>query len=410
MRSIEGKIVIIGDSIGLPTGYAASTRTTNIALALSEAGANVEILLIKPSETVYEIKNTESKGFIKNIPFSYTCGETTHSKNWFGRRFQAIEGFLTCANILIHQRKNISTVIFYSRNIEVVFPLNLLCKFIGVTCVLELCEWPVTQSANSKLSAFKKRLFCKYSLSKIDGVIYISQYIKNCVERYETKKNKFISKYHLPILSDSSEFEVKYNNGEPIIDYPYFLYCGNLSYLDLLFKTLECMSLVFKSKPAFKLIIVGSSDNEEHKIKLEKRIFELGITNEVILKGFVSKSQLINLYKSAYSLILPLDDDALSNARFPTKLSEYLLSARPVVVSNTGEIGMHLLNNISAYIPEDCSIEGFTERALHAINNPEEATLVGQTGKAVALKDFNYKTYAHSLLEWINKLAISESK
>jgi glycosyltransferase involved in cell wall biosynthesis len=399
---MKNRIVIVGDTIGLPVGYAPSTRTINIALALSDDSRNkVSILLLKPSEYAKEIKNSKIKGDVHDIPFEYTCGSTVHSINWFGRRFQSLIGTVNAAKNIIKHRKSTFSVILYSRNIEVIIFLSMICRAIGIKTVLELCEWPETQPKQSRFTQLRKKLFCNYSLNFVDGVIYISQYIKVKVEEYEITKKRNIPKFHLPILCDAAEYD---KNTTETLSNPFFLYCGNFSYQSLIFKTLESFALVLKEKPEYKMVLVGSSDNELHRNSVFEKVQQLGLSSQIELPGFVDREKLITLYKTAHALLLPLEDDAQSNARFPTKLSEYLLSGRPVVVSNVGEIPNHLTDNVSAFITKDSSVENFANRVVDAVENPIKAGLVGEAGRNVALVDFNYKTYSNKFITWINHL------
>ena len=159
----KNNIVIIGDSIGLPFGYAPSTRITNLAFALESNNASVEVILVKPSEPIHEVKNENAYGTIRNIKFQYSGGNTTHSSSWLGRRWQAFVGFFNAFLYLFNQRKAIKTVVIYSRNIEVIAPICVLCKLLKIKTVLELCEWPVTQFTSGWFSSLKKKLFCKYA-------------------------------------------------------------------------------------------------------------------------------------------------------------------------------------------------------------------------------------------------------
>jgi len=48
------------------------------------------------------------------------------------------------------------------------------------------------------------------------------------------------------------------------------------------------------------------------------------------MAGFVPRPELLRLYRQSSLLLAPLFDDVRSEARFPTKIAEYLGSGRPV--------------------------------------------------------------------------------
>ncbi len=395
------KIIILGDTIGLPVGYAASTRTQFIASSLAEAGMDVDILLIKPSEAPTDIKNTQTIFKLGKASVYYTCGTTTLSHNWFKRRSQSLNGLLNaCKHLYIH-RNETQAIIIYSRNIDVVMAIGLFARLYGIKSVLELCEWPLTQPTTNLISRLKKKLFCKYSLMFVDGVLYISQYIKNRIKEFEDAKRKKINKFHLPILCDSSEFNAYPN--ESVIEGK-VVYCGNLSYRSLLERTLKIMKQVISINKSVTLLIVGSSTDQNDLVYLKNRVDHYQLTENVTITGYVPRNKLIKIYKSAYAFLLPLEDEKLSEARFPTKLAEYLLSGRPVIVPDVGEISYFLKRNVSFVSPTQNTTTGFVKSLDYIVSNSNVADNIGHTGKEVAIRFFDFRHYRQSLSRWLIKL------
>lgn len=392
------KFIIVGDTIGLPIGYASSTRTQFISSAITEAGLEVDILLIKPSESTDEVKNTQIKFTLGEATVWYTSGTTTLSRNWLTRRYHSFVGLLNACKHIYTNKHITQSIIIYSRNIEIIIIVGIVAKICGVTSALELCEWPTTQPAVNFISRLKKKLFCRHSLKFVDGAIYISQFILSKITEFEKKNNKTIATFHLPILCDPVEFISEVN---PNVSNKMILYCGNLSYRALLDRTLKIMSKTIQKNILVNITVVGSSDNKEDLLHLKKTIQHYNLLNNVIIKGYVSRQELIELYSSAFAFLLPLEDVELSTARFPTKLAEYLLSGRPVIAPDTGEISFFLKNNVNFISPKENNETAFANCLTHLLSNPDLADKVGSEGKKIAINSFDYRRYTQLLSKWL---------
>ena len=66
------------------------------------------------------------------------------------------------------------------------------------------------------------------------------------------------------------------------------------------------------------------------------------------------------------ALLIPLSNSEKDKARFPTKIAEYLASARPVVSSNIGEFANYATNNKNAVLCEPDDIAGFANGIITA--------------------------------------------
>jgi glycosyltransferase involved in cell wall biosynthesis len=133
----------------------------------------------------------------------------------------------------------------------------------------------------------------------------------------------------------------------------------------------------------------------------------MGMRDQVVLPGLVARDVLLTAYHNARALLLPLFGDAQSQARFPTKLGEYLLSGRPVVTSATGEVPSLLTHCETAFIAPPDSTEAFAEAINVALNEPEVASRVGQAGRKLAVDRLDYRAHGAVLAAWLRQLRMT---
>ena len=103
-------------------------------------------------------------------------------------------------------------------------------------------------------------------------------------------------------------------------------------------------------------------------------------------------------------LVMTRSRDLESDASYPSKLTEFLATGKPVVSVNVGEIDNHITDNVHGYLVEPGDIKGLTDKLNLIFNNYEAASLVGKQGKKLTETVFNYNVQAKRILDFINGL------
>lgn len=122
-----------------------------------------------------------------------------------------------------------------------------------------------------------------------------------------------------------------------------------------------------------------------------------------------SHDEAIRIMKGAVCLVLARPNSLQARAGFPTKLGEYLATGRPVVVTDTGEIGRYLKDGENAYIVriDECSNVQMEERVakkiLEVMEDPERAERIGAAGKEVAKRCFDWRNHSEALGGWLKQ-------
>lgn len=185
----------------------------------------------------------------------------------------------------------------------------------------------------------------------------------------------------------------------------YIAYCGTVTnYKDGVNVLLEAFAIVALKVPDVNLYILGGMPYEEDR-RLNLRIVrENRLEDRVYMPGVVSADVLPQYLKNADVLALARPDNVQAAYGFPTKLGEYLLTGNPVVVTRVGELDDFLRDKESCLFARPDSVEDFAAQLLWVLANPDEAKRIGENGKRVAERCFNYSVEAQKIVRVLQEL------
>ena len=219
---------------------------------------------------------------------------------------------------------------------------------------------------------------------RINGMIVISQGLK----QYYISNGCHPEKVHvINMIVDSTRFkDLQKQPSEP-----YIAYCGTASNTkDGVDQLIKAFALVVKHHPEYKLYIIGNTPNKRQRFNNYELTKELGIENNVVFTGVIFTEQMPQILKNATILALDRPNNLQAEYGFPTKLGEYLFTGNPVVITDVGDISLFLKDGESALIASPDNLEDFANKLCWVIEHPNEAKAIGEQGKAVADKHFNY--------------------
>jgi glycosyltransferase involved in cell wall biosynthesis len=140
-------------------------------------------------------------------------------------------------------------------------------------------------------------------------------------------------------------------------------------------------------------------NKEIKKLKLEDRV--------MINSKFLDQKQLYKLFASADLLLAPMHDNNRSAARFPLKIADYLMSGRPVLSSDIGEVAMTLKDGESAFLAKADDLRDFVKKMEIALTHPNRFQ-IALNGRDIAIKNFDYKMNGKRLLEFVHSINLKE--
>jgi len=107
------------------------------------------------------------------------------------------------------------------------------------------------------------------------------------------------------------DYPTQSSDSESLIDSPYILFLGRLSWKKGLKKLIRSFANSQYSQQT-KLVIAGN-DEESYQAQLEALVMELGLTNQVVFVGFVDGDKKQSLLKHAICLALCSDNENFGN-------------------------------------------------------------------------------------------------
>jgi len=398
-RSEKVHIAIVTDCAGFPRGMAAASRIRLLAEAFTKSGATVNVLCTRVSERPPMIENKEVSGRYHGIVFDYTTGSTTRADRFLERRYREVRGIVTDLLTLTRQKKteHLDCIYSYMTTYERSSRLSILLgigRLLGVPVIADLCERPWTIDERHGGSAGWT------PLKSLSGVVAISRFLENWAVEEARRSNNRLRTLYVPILADVHEQEVKpYPTGRLSV-----VFAGASAYDDTVLFILDAMAEVWKEFPDCRLVITGLKPGDPDSERLTERIRGKNLAGDVSIMGYLLREDLLDLYQSAYALLIPLFDDVRSRARFPTKIGEYLSSGKPVVTTSVGEIQAYLQDGVNAYISVPGDARAYGGKICEVLQNQEKADEVGRSGRTVAERNFHYTTYQVTLNSFVKEV------
>ena len=194
----------------------------------------------------------------------------------------------------------------------------------------------------------------KRSVKKNMTVIAISSFFT----AYYDKKG--IKSILIPNLINEEDDYSK-NVKKKLTDKVHFIFAGYPQKKDALDMIMSTMILLNKQYPDHFCFHIAGLNEEEFFAKYKKlNKYRKEIQSFTAFHGFVRREAIKSLYyKSDYSIIFRDPSLKVCQSGFPTKFSESLSFARPVISNLTSDIGLYLTNKMNGYV-----VESFTKEAL----------------------------------------------
>ena len=359
---------IISESYS-PTS-AITVRTLSLLKGLSELGAEGEWVVVNPDN-----KFSRWEHPYKGISIRYIWNSLL-SRNTLCRRLYMIVSLLL---FICFKLKKGDTVLLFHKEI-----LHWLISKKDIRIYLDIGEHP--KAYNISRFSFINDSFVD-DCSKIEGLFVVSEALKE----YFISENIPPERIHVVnMVVDSNRF--KGINKDRSVE-PYIAYCGNASNRkDGVDDLIRAFSLVAKQTSDLKLYIIGRApSNESDNSKL---VEELGLRDRIVFTGIVPFDEMPEYLTNSRMLALCRPESLQNTYGFPSKLGEYLLTGNPVVITSVGDVPLFLINKYSALLSPCGDINAFAENIMWIVKHYEEAQTIGERGREVALKRFNYLTEA----------------
>lgn len=393
----ELRAVHVGIS-GFPFGAAAINKCIAVYQGLHQQ--KIKFLLIN-NRAVHK-KNIpipiQKSGTIGSLEYIYTSTSPYKSESFFARRFSNLMGRINEFFLLLKLclKNEIDVMFYYPTNgsfFELIY-YRLFSKAFGFPLIAQYVEYRTSFRTDFRFQdRVKHYLFDKYFMRFVDGVLPISQYLIEHLNRRGYTK-PFVK---VPPLTDFNNFSQERQAESE----NYFLYVGTAGYMEAIRFITQAFDISQQQTYFLYLVVNGSAQQMR---TVEELIAQMKKKDKVRLYSNLKYSHLIHMYVHARALLIPLTDSVQDKARFPQKISEYLASGNPIVTTNFGEVPFYFKDRHNALVTDHYDESEFAVKLDFIVENPEKAIAIGINGKETGLRFFDYNSYGPEIKKMIISL------
>lgn len=394
--------VFIVSILDFPDGLGATNFYKMFGKVFNHIGYKVKYLISYPPGLS---KNGFNKrGFCDGIEYIY--GISKPSQNYIIRVIYRIYSQFFFMKMIVLYKNELSHVVLYGTTLgdDLIFYLfKKIFNFKIISVIADdldlLNDLYEMKNLTSKLiTCFKKSLISlqkKMIKNHNTKVIFVTKYLQ---ENYFNSMNG-IKSIIVPTLFDINDYKNKIITNYLKYD---ILYAGTLKQHEGIEFLLDSFKIVRYQKPKIKLHIFGITEKSKEYVNvLKKRINYLNLNKSVCFYKMVNKNEMINILQSSRVLVLPREDNVTNRAGFSGKIVDYLMSGKPLVATDVGDISLYLRNNYEVLLTKPGDNISFAEKLIYVLDNEDFANKIGERGKKIAINTFEYKKTAKRLENWL---------
>lgn len=249
---------------------------------------------------------------------------------------------------------------------------------------------------------YKKFVYSKFKYDEAlikyyDGLICISTNIQNYLKKYGTKT------IIVPILTDFNNI-IHYNQTTYTKDEKFKICFGGMinvkkENLELFFKAL---SLLNKNFSNFEFNMYGPITAYEKSHIFNHLIDRYALKNKVQYLGNLSQKELSTVYSNYHLLVIPRGFNLQNHYGFSTKLSEYLLSSSPVLVTNVSDNSLFIKDSFNGFIVEPDNPKQMADKLFEIIMNYNNLIDdIRKNSENMVKNKFHYMVYSDKINEFV---------
>lgn len=406
-ESIQNKpkfehLVFLGET-KFPYGLASIQRMILMSKALIKEELKLTVICRKGSLNPKHHPNHPHKGDYENIAYIYTTGSPFKPPGFISRNLDKLVGIWREYWLLkrLSKKNELDLAILSNRKIFHAIRYLLLARVFNFPLILNLVERASAMNDRGGLGRkINAWIFDHWVIPYFDAALPIS----NELSQFYQDKAPGKPYLKLPILCDFAAFELPKTPTED-----YFLYCGSLSYREVIDFIIRAYGLIEKEKlPKLYMIVSGESKSALNNFR--KKLEELYEPTHIRVFSNIPYSELVTLYINAKALLIPLRPTLQDTSRFPHKIGEYLASGNPVITTAIGEINSYFTDHKTALIASEYDEQEFAKKLVYTIENEEDAKSIGIAGKNLGLREFDYRVHGKRLRSFLIDLQSNRKK
>ncbi len=220
---------------------------------------------------------------------------------------------------------------------------------------------------------YRARLF-RYSISKLDAIITLSQTSKARLEQAGLPANKIKVVYYYQIDSKAAELKTPVSS----FTFPAILFAGQLAKAKGLHIILQAMPYVIKEIPQVRLMVAGTSNDEQYKAKIRQVVDSLGLKEHIEFLGKKENQDVLQLITRSNVIVVP---EQWSSDFGPLILVEAKALGKPVVASRIGGIPEFIKDGVDGFCVAHDQPEEFAHKVTWLLQHEHEARRIGDNAR-----------------------------
>ncbi len=369
-------------------------RTKNYAYALANSGVKVIFASFLEYDSTAILKKDKN-----NSNIYYYGSVNANNQYTYKSHKKRIIGFLKSILSLVKDSDNMSFLLYPSSYVTFDMAVLFYLKKVKDKRVFyEVNE--VRKYSVSFLSEKIKINYLKHSLNErlakyYDGLICISTNIQKYYSKYNSRS------ILIPILSDLRDVDPNY-----LMKYDGLVFnigfAGSISIKKENFNIFfDALSKVIKKDYNIVLNLYGSVSNDELN-ELNELLEQKNITKNVIYHGKVRQNEIVDILKQQQLLVLPRRETLQNKYGFSTKLSEYIVSGTPVLLTDVSDNLKYLKDGKDVIVVDAENSDDFALRIMQLIDNYNEiAPILSKNAIKSAKIYFDYMLYKEKLTDFL---------
>lgn len=161
------------------------------------------------------------------------------------------------------------------------------------------------------------------------------------------------------------------------------------------FLLLEVAKKMKNSHPEWTFHLVGKDFGDEYSAQIQKLIVEYNLEQNVFVYG--SKPDVKNILEQSTIAVLTSQSEGL-----PVALLEYGRYAKPIVVTNVGEIPLLIQNGINGFLVESGNVGEFYEALVQLMENETLQIDLGKALQKTIENKYSEQTVIDQYLGWLS--------
>ncbi|OPY83125.1 MAG: putative glycosyl transferase [Smithella sp. PtaU1.Bin162] len=394
--NVEKMNIIFFGQYSYPQGMAGTKRIQHAISALKKCqGIRISVVILTQSS-----RDNTLTGSYMGINYKTILGDLYGIKTVL---FSPILCLKTCHVLKESFCPNQNNII-YNYGPPDLFNIGILsyAKQLGYKIVFDIVEdydtaMSISHSSSHKIKTFNIRFLVRYIKYWAAGIIVISSHLQR---KYQDLSRNQIPVHYRPISVDFRHYSTSISDfGDPVT----LFYSGSFGIKDGLPLLLSAFDNVAARNSNVRLVLTGKGSREAMGATFS-RIAGSPFKQRIEYKGYLNDDAYYSTLNSIDIPCMTRIDSAYANAGFPFKLGEYLASGKPVIASHISDVSRFLVHKRDAILvkPGDCM--DIANAVEYLLNHPEEARLIGESGREKARVHFDYNEQGQKLLNYLRSI------